>query len=138
MTDITSYTPEIEELFLRFLISDPDLFSRCLNIVDPVYFSRKYRKVVELMQSHCEHHNSMPTLDQVNAVGGVKLERMDDIDVEHHDWFLKEFETFCRHKALEKAIIDSTDDLEELWCCRRKDQSSSASGLGQGLGLGVF
>jgi replicative DNA helicase len=29
------------------------------------------------------------------------------------NWFMDEFETFCRHKALEKAILDSTDLLEQ-------------------------
>jgi replicative DNA helicase len=140
VSDITSYSPEVEELFLRFLVSDPDLFSRCLNIVEPVYFSRKHRKVIELMQSHSEHHNAMPTLDQVNAVGGVKLELMDHIATEHQDWFLNEFETFCRHKALEKAIIESTDDLENknYGAVEEKIKKAVQVGLVKDLGLDYF
>ena len=35
MSDIKTYNEETQELFLRFLLSDADLFARCQNIVDP-------------------------------------------------------------------------------------------------------
>ena len=31
----------------------------------------------------------------------------------HYDWLLNDFETFCRHKSLEKAILESADLLEK-------------------------
>ena len=51
MADIKTYTEETQELFLRFLLSDPDLFARCQNIVKPDYFNLKYRKAVDLFVS---------------------------------------------------------------------------------------
>ena len=39
MADIKQYTEETQELFLRFLLSDADLFARCQNIVNPTFFN---------------------------------------------------------------------------------------------------
>ena len=48
MSDIQNYNEETQELFLRFLLSDKDLFARCQNIVNAEFFNLKYRKAVEL------------------------------------------------------------------------------------------
>ena len=140
MSDLTNYNEETQELFLKFLISDPDLFSRCANIVDPTYFNMKYRKAVELFQSHATDFNSIPTPEQVSAASGVQLEVIPNVTSDHHDWFLKEFETFCRHKALEKAIIESTDLLEnqDYGTVENKIKEASQVGLVKDLGLEYF
>ena len=59
-------------------------------------------------------YNSIPTLEQLEAVNGIDLGNPFVEDVPARvNWFMDEFETFCRHKALEKAILDSTDLLEQ-------------------------
>ena len=140
MTDITNYNDETQELFLRFLVSDPDLFSRCSNIVKPDFFLQKYRPAVELFLSHSEQHNSIPTPEQISAVANVQLETIPNVTPDHHEWFLKEFETFCRHKSLEKAIIESTDLLEkqDYGTVENKIKEASQVGLIKDLGLEYF
>jgi hypothetical protein len=112
MTDIKDYNEDIQEMFVRFLVSDADLFARCQNIVEPQFFNRKFQPAIELLKSHTTAYNAIPTIEQLKAVGGISLEPIEHITPEHHNWFLNEFETFCRHKALEKAIIESADLLE--------------------------
>ena len=140
MSDIKNYNEETQELFLRFLLSEADLFARCQNIVEPEYFNLKYRSAVELFKSHSEKHNSIPTPEQVSAVAGIQLEPIPNVTVDHHDWFLSEFETFCRHKALEKAIIESTDLLEnqDYGTVENKIKDASQVGLVKDLGLEYF
>ena len=140
MSDIKNYNEETQELFLRFLLSEADLFARCQNIVEPEYFNLKYRSAVELFKSHSEKHNSIPTPEQVSAVAGITLEPIPNVTVDHHDWFLSEFETFCRHKALEKAIIESTDLLEnqDYGTVENKIKDASQVGLVKDLGLEYF
>ena len=140
MSDIKTYNEETQELFLRFLLSDPDLFARCQNIVEPEYFNLKYRPAVELFKSHSEKHNAIPTPEQVSAVAGTVLEPIPNVTVDHHDWFLSEFETFCRHKALEKAIIERTDLLEnqDYGTVENKIKDASQVGLVKDLGLEYF
>ena len=140
MADIKTYNEETQELFLRFLLSDPDLFARCQNIVKPEFFNLKYRKAVDLFISHSTKHNSIPTPEQVSAVAGVILEPIPNVTVDHHNWFMNEFETFCRHKALEKAIIESTDLLEkqDYGTVENKIKDASQVGLVKDLGLDYF
>lgn len=140
MSDIKEYNEETQELFLRFLLSDKDLFARCQNIVKPDYFNLKYRKAVDLFISHSTQHNAIPTPEQVSAVAGVQLEPIPNVTPDHHNWFMNEFETFCRHKALEKAIIESTDLLEkqDYGTVENKIKDASQVGLVKDLGLDYF
>ena len=140
MSDIKDYNEEVQELFLRFLLSDKDLFARCQNIVRSDFFNQKYRAAVDLFNSHSEHYNSIPTPEQISAAAGVKLEPIPHVTVDHHNWFLSEFETFCRHKALEKAIIESTDLLEkkDYGTVENKIREASQVGLVKDLGLDYF
>ena len=140
MSDIKEYNEETQELFLRFLLSDNDLFARCQNIVKPEFFNLKYRKAVDLFISHSVSHNAIPTPEQVSAVAGVKLEPIPNVTPDHHNWFMNEFETFCRHKALEKAIIESTDLLEkqDYGTVENKIKDASQVGLVKDLGLDYF
>ena len=54
----------------------------------------------------------MPTVEQIKAETKQVIELLDNIE-QHSDWFIDEFETFCRHKAIERAIVNSADLLEE-------------------------
>ena len=140
MADIKTYTEETQELFLRFLLSDKDLFARCQNIVKPEFFNLKYRKAVELFETHSTTYNAIPTPEQVSAVAGIQLETIPNVTPDHHEWFMNEFETFCRHKALEKAIIESTDLLEkqDYGTVENKIKEASQVGLVKDLGLDYF
>ena len=140
MTDINNYNEETQELFLRFLLSDKDLFARCQNIVKPEFFNLRYRKAVDLFISHSTQHNAIPTPEQISAVAGVQLEPIPNVTPDHHEWFMSEFETFCRHKALEKAIIESTDLLEnqDYGTVENKIKEASQVGLVKDLGLDYF
>jgi replicative DNA helicase len=113
MSDIKEYGEDMQELFLRFLVTDPDVFVRVNNIVEPYMFNRKYRDAVEFLKDHANKYASIPTLEQLEAVNGIELKPVENAHESHMNWFMDEFETFCRHKALEKAILDSTDLLEQ-------------------------
>lgn len=140
MSDIKDYNEQIQELFIRFLISDADLFARCQNIVSEQYFNKKFRSAVQLLCSHSTQYNSMPTLDQLNAVSGLNFEKIVNVTPDHQNWFMDEFETFCRHKALEKAIIDSTDLLEKknYGEVENKIKAAVQLGLVKDLGLDYY
>jgi KaiC/GvpD/RAD55 family RecA-like ATPase len=112
MSTLTEYNEEIQELFVRFLISDADLYIRCQAIIDPSYFSFGLKRPVEFILEHSAKYGTLPTLDQISAVSGVELEKIADVNEDHQDWFLAEFETFCRRMALKAAIIESSELLK--------------------------
>ena len=114
MAEITEYTKEIEDLFINFMFNEPELYIRCKGIIDGKYFeNRKNMEAVEFINQHYLDHSDLPTRDQVKAVVGKQIDDMDPLHESHKDWFLDEFETFARHKALEHEILSSTPLLEE-------------------------
>jgi len=132
----TVYTDDLQKLFLEFMITDPELFVRARNIISPVYFSKKYFETVSMFVDHSEKYQTLPTIQQVQAKCEIELTPVPNIDDTQKTWFLDEFETFCRHKALERAIIDSADLLEqgEYGPVEEKIKAAVRIGLTKNLG----
>ena len=107
------YGIDLQKLYLEFLQADNELFVRCNAIIDSEYFDRSLRGGVRFMQEHVEKYGDLPTLEQMKVKGVVELQDLRENTQAHQDWFLDEFEKFCKHKGLEKAILASTDKLEK-------------------------
>lgn len=111
---MTEYTLELQKLYVEFLANDKDLFTRVNGIADSKYFDRTLRKAVDFIQEHASEYGAQPSLEQIKAVTGVELSGLGDrVDERHKDWFVDDFEKFCKHKALEAAILKSADLLEK-------------------------
>ena len=136
----TVYTDDLQKLFLEFMVTDPELFVRVRNIIRPEYFSKKYVETASMFVEYTEKYKSLPTVDQVKAKCELDLKLVPDIDDAQKDWFLDEFETFCRHKALEKAIIESADMLEkgDYGPVEEKIKNAVRVGLTKDLGTDYF
>ena len=140
MSAPTVYTEDLQKLFLEFMITDPELFVRARNIVSPQFFSKKYFDTVTMFMEHSEKYQTLPTIQQVHAKCEIELTIVPNIDETQKQWFLDEFETFCRHKALERAIIDSADMLEqgEYGPVEEKIKAAVRIGLTKDLGTDYF
>lgn len=136
----TVYSEDLQKLFLEFMVTDPELFVRVRNIIKPEFFSKKYVETVEMCVEYTEKYKSLPTVDQIQAKTEITLTLVPEIDESQKDWFLDEFETFCRHKALEKAIIESADMLEkgEYGPVEQKIKDAVRVGLTKDLGTDYF
>jgi len=71
------------------------------------------RPVAEFIIEHTKKYNVMPEPIQIKATTDMTIERIDELDEGHYDWFLEEFEAFTKRQALEKAILKSADHLEK-------------------------
>ena len=136
MNELKDYNEDLQKLFLEFCATDPELFVRVKNIVKVEYFSRKLANVAKFMLEHSEEYNALPTIEQIQATCGVELKKV-DIDERHKNWFFDEFETFCRHKALELAIIQSADLLEKGDYGQVEDKIKNAVRIGLTKDLGT-
>ena len=106
------YSTEMQKLYIEFLLADKDLFVRCYAILKSSYFDRQYRDTIDFIQKHVEEYSDVPMLEQVNAISNVGVTDVKaTITDEHKNWFMDEIEKFCRHKALEAAILQSADKL---------------------------
>jgi len=111
--DIKEYGYELQKLFLDFLVSNRDLAARCQNVLDPEHFDRRLRAAAEFIKTYVSEHGNIPDITQVKATTNTDLSNLETQAIEHSSWFLTEFEGFARHKALEKAILQSADLLDK-------------------------
>ena len=107
------YGYDIQKLYLEMMMSDAATFVRCQSIFDHTLFDRKLQTAAEFIDQYVSEHNALPTYDMVNAATKSELKQPGDLQEEHLDWLLVEFETFTRHKGLERAILKAADMLEE-------------------------
>ena len=106
------YTLEEQKIFIEFLLNDPDLFTRCNSIMSENYFASELKPVVKYIRNYADSYSTLPDRSQLEAKFNERFENMGVETYKHEDWFFEEFENFCRHMALEKAIIKSYDILE--------------------------
>ena len=110
---LKEFNADVQELFLRMMVTNAELFVRITNIFNPENFDRRLRPVAEFMLDHSSKYKLLPDPTQIKATTGVEVEPVDDLQDEHYEWFLSEFEAFTRRQELERAIMKSADLLEK-------------------------
>lgn len=108
----TEYGYDIQKVYLEMMLTDAQTFVRCQSVFDPASFDRKLQPAAEFLNNYVAEHNALPTFDMLNAATHANLKDPGQLQENHYDWLLQEFETFSRHKALEAAILKSADLLE--------------------------
>ena len=109
----TDYGYDIQKVYLEMFMTDAESFVRCQGVFDPQTFDRRLQEPAKFVKEYVEEHNALPTFDMVNAATESNLKDPGQLQENHYDWLLAEFETFSRHKALESAILKSADLLEK-------------------------
>ena len=101
----TDYGYDIQKVYLEMFMTDAESFVRCQGVFDPKTFDRRLQDTAKFLKDYVEEHNSLPTFDMINAATSIDLKDPGQLQENHYDWLLQEFETFSRHKALEAAIL---------------------------------
>ena len=109
----TDYGYDIQKVYLEMMMSDAESFVRCQAVFDPAAFDRRLHSGATFLNDYVTEHNALPTFDMLNAATQADLKDPGQLQENHYDWLLTEFETFSRHKALEAAILKSADLLEK-------------------------
>jgi archaellum biogenesis ATPase FlaH len=107
------YNADIQKLFLEMMMEDASTYVRVQNIFNSENFDRSLRATAEFIKTHSDDHRTLPTRDQIQAVTGVELRSIPNLDKGHYDWFLQEFESFSRKHELERAILQAADMIEK-------------------------
>ena len=110
---IKDYGYEVQKLYLELMLSDAEVFVRCQGIFDHTLFDRKLQDAAEFINEYAKQYTVLPEYDMVNASCRLDLKRPDIVKDGHLEWLMDEFESFTRHKAIERAIIASADLLEK-------------------------
>ena len=107
------YTPEVQTLFLRMMLTNAELYTRVANIMNAANFDKSLRPVAEMFKEHGEKYNVLPDSTQIKALTGQDIESIPELNEGHYQWFLDEFESFTKKQELERAILKSADLLEK-------------------------
>jgi len=110
--DKPNYNYDIQKLYLEMFLSDAETFSRCQNIFDPENFDQRIRETAKFITGYVDQYRAIPDVSIVNASCSQQLESV-ALPKENYEWLMTEFENFSRHKALERAILQSADLLEK-------------------------
>ena len=101
-----------QKLLIEYLLSSPDTFALCQNIVDPDYFDPEYRNSVAFMKQYFDEYNTTPSNEQVDAETNNEFVTR-EVSKDEITYCSNEIETFCKRKAIEKAILKSPQLIEE-------------------------
>jgi len=134
------YGYDVQKVYLEMMLSDAQSFVRCQTIFDASLFDRKLQDAAEFINQYVTEHNALPTEDMVNSSCKTDLKIPTGLQEAHYDWLLAEFETFTRHKGLERAILESANLLEEGNYGPVEDKIKNAVqvGLQKDLGINYF
>jgi len=132
----TDYGYEIQKVYLEMMMTDAESFVRAQAVFDPSNFDRRLQDTATFLNNYVIEHNALPTFDMINAATDGQLKHPGDLQENHYDWLLQEFETFSKHKALEAAILKSADLLEsgEYGACEDLVKKAVQIGLQKDLG----
>ena len=136
----TDYGYDIQKVYLEMFMTDAESFVRCQGVFDPQTFDRRLTEPAKFIKDYVEEHNALPTFDMVNAATNSDLKDPGQLQENHYDWLLQDFETFSKHKALESAILKSADLLEkgQYGACEDLVKNAVQIGLQKDLGTDYF
>jgi len=97
-----------QRLLIEYLISSTDTYALCQNIVNPAFFDPALRNSVSFIKDYYDKYNNTPSTDQIEAETDQQFV-LRDVIPDKVKWTCVEIETFCRRKALEKAIYASPE-----------------------------
>ena len=140
MKQNTDYGHDIQKLYLEMMMADAATFARCQSIFDHTLFDRKLQASAEFINDYVKDHSVMPTEEIINAATGSNFKIPTELREEHFDWLMNDFETFIKHKGLERAILESADMLEkgEYGPVEDKIKKAVQIGLTRDMGTDYF
>ena len=140
MKQNVDYGYEVQKIYLEMMLADAGTFVGCQSIFDAKLFDRRLQNAAEFLTNYVTENNVLPTIDIINATTGSDFKAQTDLREEHFDWLLTDFETFTRHKGLERAILESADLLEkgEYGPVEDKIKAAVQIGLQKDMGTDYF
>ena len=95
------------------MLTNAELYTRVMNIMNSDNFDRSIRPVAEFIKEYSTKYSLLPDITQIKATTGIDVELIEDFSDKHTEWFLAEFESFTKRQELERAILKSADLLEK-------------------------
>lgn len=97
-----------QKILIEYLISSVDTYAICKSIIRSEFFNPEYRNIVTFITNYYDNYSTTPNTKQIQAETGVALDTHDTTK-DQIEWCSKEVEKFCKRKALEHAVIKSSE-----------------------------
>jgi KaiC/GvpD/RAD55 family RecA-like ATPase len=107
------YTVDVQRIFLSMMVTNAELYTRVMNILNSENFDKSLRPVAELFKDHTVKYGVLPDPIQIKAITGQTIDTIPELSEGHSEWFLDEFESFTKRQELERAILKAADLLEK-------------------------
>lgn len=135
---VKNYTYDLQYIYVALMVSKPELFVRCMSILKPDYFHDKLKSTINFIFDHYDIYGKVPSATIIHA--STKLEIIDLSDDDSDDWFSKEIEIFCIHRAMELVIMDSSDFVEygTYYSVRERLDEALSIRLSSDIGTNLF
>ena len=69
--DAKDYGEEFQQLMLSVLVSEPDIFVRCQNILKPEYFHNRHAMATKYVLEYANEYNTLPTIPEIQLKSGI-------------------------------------------------------------------
>lgn len=101
-----------QKLLTEYLISSTDTFALCASIVHPDYFDPELRNAISFIHEYYDQYNTTPTPAIIEGETGVELQQQ-EITKDKIEYCSKEVESFCKRRAIEKAVLAAPPLIEK-------------------------
>lgn len=98
------YTTDKQLMFLRMMVTNAELYTRVMNIMNAENFEKSLRPAAEFIVEHSKKYNIMPESIQIKAETGIDVETIPELHEGQTDYFLDEFENFTKRQEIERAL----------------------------------
>lgn len=125
-----------QQLLISYLASSSDLYAMCSGILKTSYFDPSIRQSIHFIQEYTEKYKQVPSIEQIKAETNLVVE-VKQLNKAEISYAADEISTFCRHKAIEQAILASPKLLEKQDFGKLEDNIKKAISIGLQKDLGV-
>lgn len=128
-----------QKLLIELLISSSDTFALCQGIIDPEYFDPEFQNAVKFVKEYYDQYHTTPSPLQIEAESGQTLQKL-EVKKDEVLYCANEIEQFCKHRAMEKAILSSVDDVnnKNFGAVEQKIRDAIMVSLNRDLGLRYY
>ena len=107
------YNTATQQFFLSMMITNAELYTRVMNIMNSENFDKSLRPVAEMFKEHTDKYKVLPDPTQIKAITGIDVQPIENLNEGHYEWFLDNFEQFTKRQELERAILKAADMLDK-------------------------
>lgn len=94
------YNTATQQFFLSMMLTNAELYTRVMNIMNSENFDKSLRPVAEMFKEHTDKYKVLPDPAQIKALTGIDIQPIENLNEGHFEWFLDNFEQFTKRQEL--------------------------------------